>query len=86
MQRVGLIYYLRLVQLPEDVGLAFTTWTDAVTKAEGKNYFINQQDNASDYNKLFCTPKHDSIARSAFKNVTISAITVGHNISKAQCQ
>jgi hypothetical protein len=70
----------------KDAALAFRTWTDALEKGEGIDWIMNQGVRTGN-DKLICNPqKYNSIAHNAFRNVRISAITFGHNISKAQCQ
>ena len=69
---------LEAVQVSGPALSAADTWQVAMEKTEGENWVVDA--------KFNCTRQYDAIAHRAFRNVTISAITVGYDIQTPRCE
>ena len=69
---------LEAVQVGGPVLSAADTWHAAMEKAEGEDWVVDA--------KFNCTRKYDAIAHRAFRDVTISAITIGYDVQAPHCE
>lgn len=67
---------LEVVQI-DSAWKAAEKWKEKMVKAEGHEWVEER--------KFNCTQKYETVAQQAFQDVTISAITVGYDISLPQC-
>lgn len=57
---------------------AADTWQSAMSKAEGEDWVVDA--------KFNCTRKYDAIAHQPFREVTITAITIGYDVQAPRCE
>ena len=69
---------LEVVQVSGPALSAADTWQAAMGKAEDEDWIIDA--------KFNCTRKYDAIAHQAFRDVTITAITIGYDIQAPRCE
>ena len=69
---------LEAVQVSDPVLSGANTWQAAMEKIEGEDWVVDA--------KFNCTHKYDAIARSAFRDVKISAITIGYDVKAPGCE
>jgi hypothetical protein len=75
----GYLEVMPEIVLATDIALdASKIWEDAMIKGEGENWVIETKFNCG-------FTKYDEIAHNAFKNVRITAITVGYEIAPQVC-